>query len=170
MWCRLRCVAVRSASQSGLASRLGLGTPHEHTIARLDARESAASFRRPDWRAFSNGSRGSSGRSVCRPDSDAAHHLRERIPAADDCESILAIVAAEHGEFNVRNPATACHRRAKLSRGNRNGPRMADPRAGLLLSAATKVSASITRRRWRTRQLCDQSSTMCKRRARRRSW
>ena len=168
MW-RLRCVAVRSASQPRPAPRLGLGTPHKHTIARLDARESAASFHGPEWRTFSTGSRGSYGRGVCRPDSDAAHR-NKRIAAADDCESILAIVVAEHGECNARNAATACHRLAKLSQGNRNGPRMADPRAGLLLSVATKVSASITRRRWRTRQLCDQSSTMCKRRARRRSW
>ena len=143
MWCRLRCVAVRSASHSRPASRLGLGIPHEYTIARLDARESAAPFRRPDWRAFSTGSRGSSGRGVRRPNSDAAHRLRERISVAGDCESILAIVAAEHGEFNARIAATACHRLAKLSQANRNGPRMADPRAGLLLSVATKVSASM---------------------------
>jgi hypothetical protein len=52
-------------------------------------------------------------------------------------------VAAEHGEFNARNAATACHRLAKLSQANRNGPRMADPRVGLLLSVATEVSASM---------------------------
>jgi hypothetical protein len=79
---------------------------------------------------------------MCRPDSDAAHR-NKRIAAANDCESILAIVVAEHGECNARNAATACHRLAKLSQGNRNGPRMADPRAGLLLSVATKVSASM---------------------------
>ena len=39
--------------------------------------------------------------------------LNKRIVAARDAESILTIVAAEHGVFNAVNAATACNRLAK---------------------------------------------------------
>jgi hypothetical protein len=123
--------------------------PHASVSSRGSTRVRLHLSANPTGVPLSTGSRSSSGRGVCRPNSNAAHRLRERISAAGDCESILAIVA-QRGRRIARNAATACHRLAKLSRGSRNGPRMADPRVGLLLGRNGSLGGE-TRRTWRTR-------------------
>jgi len=56
------------------------------------------------------------------------HELNNRIMAACDAESILKIVAAEHGVFHAANAATACNRLAKTRNSSSHAPRMDDRR------------------------------------------
>ena len=69
--------------------------------------------------------------------------LNKRIVAARDAESILTIVAAEHGVFNAVNAATACSRLAKTRQGSSHAPRMDDRRVQTLFSTITRQSADL---------------------------
>ena len=70
--------------------------------------------------------------------------LNKRIVAARDAESILTIVAAEHGVFNAVNAATACNRLAKTRNSSSHAPRMDDRRVQTLFSTITRLSADLS--------------------------
>ena len=69
--------------------------------------------------------------------------LNKRIMGARDAESILAIVEAEHGEFDGVNAATACSRLAKAPRSCANGHSMDERRVRLLLATVTRLAPSM---------------------------
>ena len=69
--------------------------------------------------------------------------VNKRIVAARDAESILAIVAAEHGVFNAVNAATAFNRLAKTRQSSSRGPRMDDQRVQSLFSTVTRLSSDL---------------------------
>ena len=77
-----------------------------------------------------------------RPSAQQAQ-LNKRITCARDAEGILAIVEAEHGDFDAVNAATACNRLAKTRSGASHGPRRDDRRVQTLFSTITRVSAEL---------------------------
>jgi hypothetical protein len=85
---------------------------------------------------------GSESRNVGRPSAKQIQ-LNKRITAARDAETILAIVAAEHGEFNTVNAATACSRLAKVRRSYAQGLSQDDRSVQQLLSTVTGLAPSM---------------------------
>jgi len=74
----------------------------------------------------------------------AAHmQLNKRIMGARDADNILAIVEAEHGEFNAVNAATACSRLAKAPQSCENGLSVDERRVRLLLETVTRLAPSM---------------------------
>ena len=71
--------------------------------------------------------------------------LNKRIVGSRDAESILAIVEAQHGEFDEVNAATACHRLAKVPRSYRTGPSIHDRRVQTLFRALIRLAPSMQR-------------------------
>ncbi|MFN9910301.1 MAG: hypothetical protein ACK56F_30015, partial [bacterium] len=69
--------------------------------------------------------------------------LNKQITAARDAEGILAIVEAEHGNFDAVNAATACSRLAKTRFGSAHGPGRDDRGARRLLSTIHRVAPSM---------------------------
>ena len=82
---------------------------------------------------------GSDSRNVGRPSAKRIQ-LNKRIIAARDAETILAIVAAEHGEFDAVNAATACSRLAKARRSGAQGMSQDDRSVQQLLSTVARVA------------------------------
>ena len=70
--------------------------------------------------------------------------LNKRIMGARDADNILAIVEAEHGEFDAVNAATACSRLAKARRSCANGPSMDERRVRLLLATVNRLAPRMT--------------------------
>ena len=85
---------------------------------------------------------GSDSRNGGRPSAKQIQ-LNKRIIAARDAETILAIVSAEHGDFNDVNAATACSRLAKARRSCAQGPSQVDRGVQQLLSTVTRVAPSM---------------------------
>ena len=75
----------------------------------------------------------------------AAHiQLNKRIMGARDVDNMLAIVEAEHREFDAVNTATACSRLAKAPRSSANGLSVDERRVRLLLETVTRLAPSMT--------------------------
>ncbi len=66
-----------------------------------------------------------------------------RITAARNFANILAIVRAEHGDFDLVDTATACSRLAKVQRDSADGTGIDDRRVQTLSTTATRVSSSM---------------------------
>ena len=62
---------------------------------------------------------------------------------ARNFEDVLAIVEAEHGEFNAVNAATACSRLAKAPRSHANGTTIDDRRVQALFRTLTRVAPTM---------------------------
>jgi hypothetical protein len=69
--------------------------------------------------------------------------LNKQIIAARDAAGILAIVEAEHGEFNAVNAATACSLLAKTRRGSARGLGRDDRGVRQLLCTINRVAPSM---------------------------
>jgi hypothetical protein len=116
------------ASRQQGGHRTGLDEPRGNRMAHQSATLSIArGENRSDYRPSVSASRGG------RP-SLVQIHLNKRIVAARRAEDILAIIEAEHGEFNAVNAATACNRLAKAPRSSTNGTRADDQRVQTLSS------------------------------------
>ena len=70
-------------------------------------------------------------------------HLNKRIVAARSAEDILAIIEADHSEFDACNAATACNRLAKAPRSSARGAKADDCRVQTLFLTLTRVSSSM---------------------------
>ena len=113
------------ASDSEFASRAhgrhhdGCDDPRDgHSPHRISRLSPAPGEVRREYRQPICSVAGSSG----RPSANQIQ-LNSRIIKARGADSILAIVEAEHGEFNAVNAATACSRLAKTQKGSAQGPR-----------------------------------------------
>jgi hypothetical protein len=69
--------------------------------------------------------------------------LNKRIVGARNFEDVLAIVEAEHGEFNAVNAATACSRLAKAPRSHANSTTIDDLRVQALFRTLTRVAPTM---------------------------
>ena len=65
--------------------------------------------------------------------------MNRRIVGARNFEDILAIVEAEHGEFDAVNAATACSRLAKAARSSVNSAEIDNPRVQALFRTIARL-------------------------------
>ena len=117
--------------RTGLDEARGNRTAHQST-ALSSARGDARSEHRPSVSASRGGRPGL-----------VQIQLNKRIVAARSAEDILAIIEAEHGEFNAVNAATACNRLAKALRSSAHDAKTDDRRVQALFSTLTRVSSSM---------------------------